>query len=260
MLYDFQKPVYQRLLAAAIAFDLSRSIDAPIKGRYHRLIIGPTGSGKTWLANAVAARMGWPTLIIDVSSWIILGARETPTWKILTKWASGFSGPFIVILDEIGQIWGQDSWTRYLRTELYSLLDGRVPPQLSSSRDVFGRFGDDCLVFGIGAFQQAFDAPFTIGFRPEATTPKGLSDLSRYSDRELLNRFVEVLILPSLSEADYRSMIKTAADKLPEDLVPPFLDVAERSLPAALRDRTGARFVETVLASLFVEAAEAFGG
>ncbi len=85
-----------------------------------------------------------------------------------------------------------------------------------------------------------------------------LCHLGRFIRPEILNKFdPEVLVYPRLVESDYLNMIKMAESHLPREfLLGGFRAVAERAIPQAVRDQTGARFLEIVLGRFFAEAAE----
>ena len=258
MIFPFQRPAFDSLILTAKAAKLSTFFKLPARPRFHRLIVGPTGSGKTHLAQALASKMGWPCIKINASSWIVLGARETPTWQTLQGWASSFEDEAIpntvIVLDELDKIWGMDQWTRNCRSEIFDLMDGQAPAQIITKEleAVLGK----ALIVGCGAFQDAYETPPTVGFNPKSQEPASLGDLARHLPREILNRFQnEVLILPNLKERDYYDMMHTAARGLPELVAEEFKRHAAIALKKAVEDKTAARFVETVLGNMLIESA-----
>lgn len=85
-----------------------RVVNALKRGEYdvvpqNVLLVGPSGTGKTLLANAVANESGINCLLVDLSQFLdaVVGGTETK----LAKWKEGVlaSAPCIVVLDEIDQ-------------------------------------------------------------------------------------------------------------------------------------------------------------
>jgi SpoVK/Ycf46/Vps4 family AAA+-type ATPase len=228
------------------------------------MIVGPTGSGKTHLAKHMAEALGWRHFLINSPAWIIMGAREQATWKALAYWLATIEPgkPFVIILDEIDKIYANTEWSRNLRSELFALMDGQTPEQLNQDMDEAlptldcSRIRKDCLIVACGAFQDAFESNPTLGFQSESTQPKSTGDLAKHLQRELVNRFDnDVLILPDLNEADYHRMVETASKNMPEKLVTVFNKTANKLLQQACKDRTAARFIETVVGRMYFDLA-----
>jgi hypothetical protein len=259
MIYDYQQEAYQKLFRTAIAHKIAMGKDLPVSPRFHKLVIGPSGSGKTHLAKRVAQVLNWRVLTLNMAGWVVLGARETPTWHTVAEWLSEShpDEPQMIILDEIDKVWGQDSWTRYLRAEVYSLVDGLVPPQVippNIGGDTFRDSIKQTLIFGCGAFQDAFEVKPTAGFSSTIDLPSSSNDLSKHLARELVNRFdSEIIILPDLKENDYQKMVDEALPTIPDDIGKIIKRIAPKLIDQAVTNKSGARFMENLLSSAYLE-------
>jgi hypothetical protein len=258
MIYSYQRQVYEKLRRTVAAHKRSREHNMGVKPRFHRLVIGPSGSGKSHIAGLVGRELKWNVLEINTGSWIVLGAKETPTWKGVVEWLIESEGaPRMIILDEIDKIQGHDSWTRYLRAELFDLLDGKVTQHTEDPafpQALAQRFLQDTLIIGCGAFQEAFDQRPEVGFNGKDQTPSTSRDIAKYLQRELVNRFdSELLILPELAREDYQKMISDIRPHVPSAAYDIIDSIAESKIDDAVANKTSARFVESLLASAFYE-------
>lgn len=259
MIYDYQKEAYQKLFRTALAHKIAMDKKLPVRPRFHKLVVGPSGSGKTHLAKRVADILNWRVLVLNMAGWVVLGARETPTWHTIGEWLSEThpDEPQMIILDEIDKVSGNDSWTRYLRAEVYSLVDGLVPPQVIPGHTDSDTFRDSIrqtLIFGCGAFQDAFEVKPTAGFNSTIDYPKLSNDLAKHLQRELVNRFdSEIIILPELQLNDYKKMVKDTLPELPEDIAKIVKKISPKLIDDAITNKTGARFMENVLSAAYLE-------
>jgi hypothetical protein len=258
MIYQYQKQAYQKLFRTAIAHKLAMGKKLPVQPRFHKLVVGPSGSGKTHLAKRVADVMNWRVLTINMASWVILGARETPTWHYLGEWLSESEPdtPQMIILDEIDKVSGETSWTRYLRAEVYSLVDGLVPDQVrpkNIDESSFKEAIQNTLIFGCGAFQHAFESKDSVGFNSESTIPNSSNDLAKHLARELVNRFnTEIIILPDLKKEDYEEMIEMVTPELTDDIKSKFTEISKNNINQAVIDKAGARFIENSVSDAYL--------
>jgi SpoVK/Ycf46/Vps4 family AAA+-type ATPase len=229
-------------------------------------VIGPTGTGKSFLAEQVANALDWPVFKTTASAWIIWGAREEPTWKTFANWAGRQKPdvPIVVVLDEIDKIAAgavpTDAWSRHLIAEILGFLDYSVPPQLEDEQEtpddpeVLKEALNRTIIFGCGAFQDYQEAK-SMGFREIEQTPRGLKDLSSHLPKELVNRFSKVLVLPDMTKQDYLDSAEQTARRLQLADATSYMYLAQEMLDQALHDKLGARFAEVVLAELFEQKA-----
>lgn len=262
MIYAYQRSVYESLLRSAKAHELALQNNLPIKVRLNKLVVGPTGTGKSFLAEQVANTLDWPVFKINASSWIIWGAKEEPTWRTFANWVSRQNPklPIVVILDELDKVSAgpvpSDSWSRHMIAELLCFLDYSIPPQLEDVQEhpddpeVLKEALARTIIFGCGAFQD-YQTKKSMGFREIEQAPRGLSDLSQHLPKELVNRFSKVLVLPEMTKADYLASAEQTAKRLPNWDKKVYLSIAEDMVEQALTDKLGARFAELVLAELY---------
>ena len=262
MIYNYQKPVYDAIRKTMHTHFVTKDLNLPVRPRNHRLIVGSTGTGKTHIAEKVAKELNWATFNINVGSWIPLGARDTPTWNRITTWLSTvpIGQPAVIIMDELDKVSGDESWSRFLRAEFFSLLDGKHPtpgftidgdipePQIHETCERVEKMLSQILVIGCGAFQHVFDSPKHMGFGAQPPDKVGSSKLAKSLQRELVNRFSQdILVLPELTRTDYSEMLDTAAGLLPDDLAELVLSDREKKLDSAVEDKSAARFVEAIV-------------
>lgn len=274
VILPYQKPVFDRLcsIARACLYVDRKSITA-LKLRANFLILGPTGTGKTFLAKEVAREMQVPFLSIAVSDWIILGGNtrgSSITWQNIVKFIKKNQKKkgAIIFIDELDKCHHDSNWNSFLRSEIFSLCDARTPLGLNDLDDdeadvacieeVESFLSYKTMIIGGAAFQGIWEdqsAP-SMGFNPEpyAHSQPQLHELAKYLPRELINRFSsEIFILPSLKKCDYRTMIETMADNLSGLWKSKFLELGLSRLDQAVNDKKGARYSEEILLAAIVE-------
>jgi len=264
MILSHQKHAFEALMKLGqTAFGADWN-SLPMRPRTNTLIVGPSGSGKSFLAQRVAEECKKPFLTINVAEWVLLTASERgaqATWPMITRWLAAHRTG-VIFVDEIDKACGDGGWERWMRTELYRLLDLQVPAGLntgnsdeeSAAESVLAEqaLRSDVLILAGGAFQSFWDASVvgSIGFGSESKTAPtlDLSKLAAYLPRELVNRFrAAVMLLPSLNESDYRRMLDETANEMPESLRRPFLRIGQTRIEQAHNDKQGCRFLEEVM-------------
>lgn len=267
-----QIAVYDRLIEVATACFATTRKSIPLALRTNSLIIGPSGSGKTFLAKTVADHLGVPFLSISVADWILVGSSERGginTWPAIARFlqSNRKKEGVVIFIDELQHAFGDCAWERFLRVELFSLLDLRVPHGLSAKVDDENgerTFTPNCLteieevltnrtmIIGAGAFQQIWEQNDTgsIGFQHQEQGPEipTLKTLTRILQTELIYRFrSEIMILKPLALHDYKVMLETTAQSVPSYLRETFLQLGHARLPDAARLRQGSRFLEELM-------------
>jgi SpoVK/Ycf46/Vps4 family AAA+-type ATPase len=273
LILPYQRPIYERLSAVARAcLNVDRKQFSAIKLRTCFLIIGPTGTGKTFLAHQIARELSVPFLTVTTSDWIVLGANHrgsSTTWPTIYKFLSKNknSQGAIIFIDELDKCRDESNWNSFLRSEIFSLCDARIPLGINdldwdddkeNLTDVANFLRNKVMIIGGAAFQGVWDersAP-TVGFNPtppESSMPE-LNDLSRILPRELINRFSsEIFMLPQITDSDYIMMVEAMAHHVPDTWRKRFLDLGRARIDQAVRNQRGARYIEEILLTAIVE-------
>lgn len=123
-----QEAVLRQLLPIARIATSGNFGMLPVHPRTHTLMLGPSGSGKSHLAREIGRTFDVPTMMINVSSWVILSARNEPwTFSSICQWLDSLKTGGIIVLDEIDKLQGNTDWKSYIRLEIHDLLDGVIP-------------------------------------------------------------------------------------------------------------------------------------
>ena len=166
---------------------------AELKPRFHPLVAGPTGSGKSFLVERVAHVLDAGYLRLTYGDFIPQGARNAECCTLVQvarrlaeveRW--------VIHIDEIDKwLVGDREWGRAISVDLWNLLDGKLPwDQLSpieeideaSRRPVRGKksvstpklnyadLAGTCFFVGSGTWQAVFERrqARSIGFGPRS--------------------------------------------------------------------------------------------
>lgn len=213
-------------------------VGLPVIPRTHSIIVGPSGSGKSYLARKMGEILGIPTLVINVGTWIITASRSEP-WSInsVVDWLDRLPGGGILVLDEIDKLSSPNEWSRYVRLEIHDILDGIIPVAATIPagclpeeavpdyrEHLMKKLRDRIMVIGCGAWQSAWKSNGkTMGFSAnqefQLPEPPTREQISENIDAELRQRFRDeiTIISPMISE-DYKMVAKNIARQIPEDL------------------------------------------
>lgn len=276
VIFEHQSLAFKKLLSAGrVCFSPLRE-HLPVQPRTNSLIVGPTGTGKSFLARAVAQSLGVPCKHLSVAEWMLLGSTSrgsARTWNSIFDFLmQSREGPgAMIFLDEIDKLTGTSDWCQHLRVEVFRFLDREVPPDLSDSNDekhsneTLASVGDflkrKTLIVAAGAFQHLWDnlGNSIGGFAGEpAPEVPSAAQLASHLARELVNRFrTDIVLLPDLAVRDYENMLLAAAAKMPEPMQERFLSLGAVKVSSAHANRQGVRFLEELVADVLGEDAAA---
>jgi SpoVK/Ycf46/Vps4 family AAA+-type ATPase len=241
-----QEEVLRQILPIAKIATSGTVADLPVRPRTHTLIAGPSGSGKSTIALEIGRMLGLSTVIVNVSSWVVLSAKNEPwTFSEICSWldANGSAGG-ILVLDEIDKLTcnGDTSWLNHIILEIHDLLDGIIPlaARLPSQQDtdvwecapapvpdnqlrtmLSARLRNKVYILGCGAWQSAWTgmAKPKIGFGrgfPDTGLP-GAQQILEMMKPELRQRFRDAICwLPPMTGEDYHTVSARIEAELPE--------------------------------------------
>jgi ABC-type dipeptide/oligopeptide/nickel transport system ATPase component len=271
ILFKYQEPVFNSLMETAETFFTQDWRNLPIKPRFSRFLVGPSGSGKTHIVQAVAEHLDVPFYNVEATNWMPLGATDRSSrnsWADLVAFLADNSKG-IIFVDELDKLGDHDtpgsSWLRFLRVEIFTLLDRRIPRHMSlpegfeeedkaiTFKRITQRLQNAMLIIGAGAFQSIWEARSKqkIGLIPSREPENAAfshKDMQSVIPTELANRFASpVLVLPPLKESDYRQLLRRAASVIPRDLATRLTRNGKSDLRNAVDNHLGARWVEGLL-------------
>lgn len=101
-----------------------------ITPRTNSLLVGLSGSGKTWVCSTVSKMASLPFFSATVGSWLISGGRsDLPTCESLRRHLSK-NGTSLIMIDEVDKLRSNRSdnanYLAFVWDEIMALLDGRV--------------------------------------------------------------------------------------------------------------------------------------
>ena len=241
-----QEEVLRQILPIAKIATSGTVSDLPVRPRTHTLVAGPSGSGKSHIAREIGRMLGIPTLVINVSSWVVLSAKNEPwTFSEICSWLDGScSSGGILVLDECDKLTteGDSSWLGHIILEIHDLLDGIIPlaARLPSQPDtdvwegapssipddqarslLSARLRNKVFILGAGAWQCAWVgmAKRKIGFGRDVPAPglPGARQILEMMKPELRQRFRDTICwLPPMTGEDYHTVSARIEAELPE--------------------------------------------
>lgn len=289
---EHQADAVAQIAARARAYFAGEWRGLAIKPRWHTLLVGPTGTGKTAVAHMVAAALNATTgtsnattgtstkiLVISATGWIPAGAHQRGTKETIGVIASAVAANArtLLVADELDKITLRDNngWQSYIRDEVMGLADGRWPAGLRMPDDsdedgmddatamaiLTAKLQSSVFILGVGTFQDWFDAPRrTIGFGGgDHDEPISGDVIAGLLPRELANRFGNIIRLPDLRHDDYARIAKQAEATLPERMRLAFREAAGRRIADAISAKKGVRFVEEAIMDVLTNPQEGLG-
>jgi len=271
MLFAHQEAAFRSLAETArLCFSWQQWRSLPVRPRFARFVSGPSGCGKTHLAKALAEHLDVPLYAVDASSWMPLGASgrgARTTWTELALWLRD-NARGIILIDELDKIGQAEGWLNYVRVEIFSVLDRRLPagitlgteeenassgPQRAAELKLVAQRLEHAMIIGAGAFQSVWDsrAKPSMGFHAGeelVSTELTHRQMAESLPVELANRFAgPILVIPQLREEDYLRILRACAKQLPRPLGGQLTRIGEASIHEAVENRLGVRWLQEVL-------------
>lgn len=147
------------------------AVGCSIRPRLWPLLVGPTGSGKSFLAREAAHQLDAVYKRVSYGDWIVQGSRHVSTFYSIIQEAMTFPR-LVVHIDELDKlpVGNVDEWARAVGTEVWGLLDGELPirrfitdPELKLSKEesiaiASGALAEKLFIVGSGTWQVHFDS------------------------------------------------------------------------------------------------------
>lgn len=270
-LFSHQTGAYCELLARAQTYFAGQWQQMPINTRWHSLIIGPTGTGKSMMANILCNATNATLFRISAPTWMPAGAHDRATSQTLPMLLRHIESNTrtVLFIDELEKINTADSpWLTYIRQELYEILDGRwnkgLKPEDSNDEEdpvpsnehlSAHKLRTTTFILAACTFQTHYDTQnrVPVGFHSNnCSLPKNnltADQIAERIPRELVNRFhSRLILLPDLSPNQYHELAMQAEASLPGWIVPGFRVAAAARIPHAIASKSGCRFIEESLA------------
>jgi hypothetical protein len=277
-----QEAALQQLLPIARIATSGAVAGLPVRPRSHTLLIGPSGSGKSFMARELARRLNLPLLLINVSSWVVLSAKNEPwTASTICDWLDSLgSGGGILAFDEIDKLQSESDWKSYIRLEVHDFLDSVIPhaarmpaqpvddswgcatnAELQTRAMLTARLRNRVFVLGCGAWQSAWTSNSReIGFEDEASNPEKPSRFQVLDSisPEIRQRFRDdVCWLEPMRADEY----ETVSSQIAEALTNPGMrkawnQLAQPAIARAVAGGLGMRIFEELMLLVLLEVPE----
>lgn len=268
---EAQKAALEKLTAYAdLFFSDKRSFEKYFECRVRPLIIGPTGSGKSFLVRELANSGGYPMFRATYGDWLVRGCKEgTPTITQVGVFVESNQRGIIHVdeLDKVGKPQSGSDWMRSVNVELYNLIDGRPTASDDSIEStnwpgsLQKKFRQHFLVIGTATFQQLFQSRPQPGFISDAlnagTWGEQIQKRLRRQEEisiELLERFNDnLIIIPPLTKAEAVQILELIND------TPPYLFRLPRTeldklANQAVESGSNMRFFEELITEMALQA------
>lgn len=149
-----QRSAYDRLIALASCYFKPDILPVlKVRPRFFPLIVGPTGVGKTTLAEGVASALKLTLIKVSIASWIPVGSRSGDPTSDLIKKALDSGNKVMLFIDELDKATDDSghNWVQSILGEVYDTID---------AANKSGRM----FVVAAGAWQSLHDEKQSMGF------------------------------------------------------------------------------------------------
>ena len=274
-----QQVVLNRLLPVAKVATNGCRDDLPIQPRTSTLIVGPSGNGKSYIAVELGKRLGLPVLRINVSSWVVLSARNEPwTFSSIVQWVYSLQGGGgILVLDEADKLQGTGDWVSCIRHEAHDLLDFVIPlaarMPAAPTDDAWGipdppmfverallekQLRERVFILACGAWQSAWRGNSRkLGFSQDESPvePPSCEQILQSIEPELRQRFRhEVCWLPPMTRSDYHAVSLGIANRISNPRARKVWNrLAGEAIEHAVAAGLGMRIFEEMMLSVLID-------
>lgn len=257
-----QRSAFDKLYTTARTFFEVSWQKNVLRPRFDRLVVGPSGVGKSHLVRELGAVLDVPILRLGLAEWIVVAARQPITTMGRVQELLTSHDRAIIHIDEVDKVRAdlKSDWSAYQQGELFQLLDRNpaAPTHRGSWSSLqLKRLRDSTLIIASGTWQSLWDTPdrASIGFQAGTPGDSRLTERIRRTPvipEELRRRFAgDLIIIPRPLEQDFR---EAALDFGLEHLATALgerLDYGE-----AETSQYGARWLEETYARLLARALE----
>jgi hypothetical protein len=251
-----------------VANELGDLIDVYFQGIWHGmliqprlipLIIGPSGAGKTWLVQSVAAAKEMPLLQLNVANWIPLGANASAgmaTLKLIQQSVENHPRG-IIHIDELDKFGFHDHWDNIIRQDVFSVLDRRTFNNLPDNR-LQQRLEQNWFIIGSGTWQSVWErhtkdaSGFNLQKSQMALTEEVRYQIDKQNEipPELQRRFnSRYLIVDHPNEETLEAII----EQFKPYFEPRFCEEVRQKIPDILKSKKGIRWFEEYLTDFLVK-------
>ena len=263
----YQRNVYMELMESARDYFHGSWSLLPINVRIAPLIVGSTGTGKTFLVRRLAAELKLPLFVQSAGDWILSGCQNRgapPTLPRLYEFIDRHERGVIFVdeVEKLGDADGATDWRRFLQLEIFSVLDRQIssgvlevdelPKFKLDAENLAERFKRGFLIVAAGAWQSLWTRNGeSIGFSQDSPVTF-LPDHKRLAATlrlEILNRFSSrTLLMPPLTAEDYREAFLEIIERVPVDVREVLPMPSEAAIREAVASQKGFRFFEEQMA------------
>lgn len=268
LLAPSQENAFAQLRALANVFFSTCWHDLPFRPRLTPLVVGPSGTGKSFLAQFLASTFSAGFLRISYGEWIPLGARSSPythafdrVHRLLCECRRA-----VIFIDELEKmrVDRMQEWSNCIMQELFLLLD-RAPSitsqQSSWQPQAIQTLLHNTFIIGAGAWQEAWTTSRRAAFSDEPAEEETAAEIVRRIEasakipEELLKRFDGRLILiPHYTAEDFRHALAGHNQHVSPEL---HIEITPRLIEELVASRRNMRAVqETISQRLLQKASE----
>lgn len=232
LLAPSQEKAFAQLRALGSVFFSTSWHGLPIQPRLTPLVVGPSGTGKSFLAQFLAKIFSAAFLRVSYGEWIPLGARSSPYTHAFDRIHRLLSENHraVIFIDELEKmrVDRAQEWSNCIMQELFLLLDRS--PSITSQHSSWEpraiqtlRF--NTLIVGAGTWQEMWVSPRRAAFSDEPAEEESPAEIARRIEasgripEELLKRFDgQFILIPHYTAEDFGNVLADHNAHVPPEL------------------------------------------